>query len=165
MKNPGAKPWYETVERLSGEDPEVSLVIADRRVKRPQKARPGKRRANRQNALLSTGPKTEERKAVSSMNNLRHGHYRPRHGFQLIRRRRRRFKELALALRTEHAPQTPTESLLVERMIESFYMSSRAIALQSAALESGDDRRLSLLLLPNDPRTRLSEVHERARKA
>ena len=113
------------------------------------------RRANRRNAQLSTGPKTEEGKAASSLNNFRHGLAGRLIVAALSNEDAAEFQELAAALRSEHDPQTPTEVLLVERMIESFWMSSRAVRLQSAALDSGDDRRLSLLL-------RYQTTHERA---
>ena len=113
------------------------------------------RRANRRNAQLSTGPKTEEGKAASSLNNFRHGLAGRLIVASLSPEDAAEFQELAAALRSEHNPQTPTETLLVERVIESFWMSSRALHLQPAALESGDDRRLSLLL-------RYQTTHERA---
>ena len=127
------------------------------------------RRANQRNAQLSTGPKTPEGKLVqahralcarcarfdSSRNNLRHGLAGRLIVANLSPSEAADFHELAASLHAEHAPQTATETLLVDRMAESFYMSSRAIALQSAALLSGDDKRLSLLL-------RYQTTHERA---
>ena len=113
------------------------------------------RRANRQNSKLSTGPKTPKGKLASSRNNVRHGLAGRLIVANLSREEAAEFYELASSLRTEHAPKTATETLLVDRMAESFYMSSRAIALQSSALLSGDDTRLSLLL-------RYQTAHERA---
>ena len=111
--------------------------------------------ANRRNAQLSTGPKTEEGKAASSRNNFRHGLAGRPLVANLSAEDAAEFEELAAALHAEHNPQTPTETLLVERMIESYWMSSRALHLQAAALESADDSRLSLLL-------RYQTTHERA---
>ena len=113
------------------------------------------RRANQQNAKRSTGPKTPEGKLASSGNNIRHGLAGRLILANLSPEDASEFNVLALSLRAEHAPTTPTETLLVDRMAESFYMSSRAIGLQSAALLSGDDSRLSLLL-------RYQTTHERA---
>ena len=113
------------------------------------------KRANRNNSKRSTGPKTPAGKLASSRNNLRHGLAGRLIVADLSPEDAAEFNVLALSLRAEHAPATPTETLLVDRMTESFWMSSRAIALQSAALLSGDDSRLSLLL-------RYQTTHERA---
>ena len=113
------------------------------------------RRANQQNSKRSTGPKTPQGKLASSRNNVRHGLAGRLILADLSPEDAAEFTKLAASLHSEHVPTTPTEALLVDRMAESFYMSSRAIGLQSAALIAGDDQRLSLLL-------RYQTTHERA---
>ena len=112
------------------------------------------RRANRKNSKLSTGPKTAEGKLASSRNNIRHGLAGRFIVSQLSRDEAIDFDIIAVTLHAEHAPTTATETYLVDRMVEAYYLSSRAIALQSAALLSGDDSRLPLLL-------RYQTTHER----
>ncbi len=84
--------------------------------------------ANRMNAALSTGPKTEEGKAATSRNNLRHGLT----GLFMILpwEHRDDFDKLATDLKAEHQPSTPTETLLVERMAQHHWLMQRAISLQ-----------------------------------
>jgi len=114
--------------------------------------------ANRANAQHSTGPKTNEGIARSSMNNFRHG---LAGAFTIPTwESQKEFDELSNALRAEHAPSTPTEALLVERMAQHFWLTQRAIRLQNTCLEdrfptSDDDRGLPLYL-------RYQLTHERA---
>ena len=100
--------------------------------------------ANQANASLSTGPQTPDGKSNSSKNNFRHG---MAGRFMLTPDDdRQEFLELAEAIQAEHNPQTPTETILVERMIESYWMSRKAIKYQAAALFDGDDDRLALMI-------------------
>jgi hypothetical protein len=85
--------------------------------------------ANRQNAQLSTGPKTAEGKEAICFNNLRHGlagafHILPWENDD-------DFSGLQLALRAEHNPQTPTEQILVDRMAQHEWLRQRALNLQN----------------------------------
>jgi hypothetical protein len=87
--------------------------------------------ANQQNAQLSTGPKTEEGKAASSKNNLRHGFTG---AFMILPwEKQEEFDNLLSELRAEHQPATMTETLLVEKMAQSFWLSQRAVKLQQIA--------------------------------
>jgi hypothetical protein len=114
--------------------------------------------ANRANAQHSTGPKTSDGISRSSMNNFRHGLA----GAFMIPawESQQEFDELSDALHAEHAPSTPTEVLLVERMAQHFWLTQRAIRLQNKCLEDGfptsdDDRGLPLYL-------RYQLTHDRA---
>ena len=113
--------------------------------------------ANQANAQLSTGPKTEEGKAASSQNNFRHGCTGK---FMLLPQESNgEFQELKDALNEEHQPATPTEALLVERMVEHFWLSQRAIRLQGFCFDDGlhqpDLQKLSIYL-------RYQSTHDRA---
>ncbi len=84
--------------------------------------------ANRANSQLSTGPKSEEGKAASSQNNFRHGFTGV---FAILPwEKKEDFDNLLGELRAEHQPATITETLLVEKMAQSYWLSQRAIKLQ-----------------------------------
>ncbi len=113
--------------------------------------------ANHANAQLSTGPKTEEGKAASSQNNFRHGCTGK---FMLLpQESTKEFQELNDALNEEHQPATPTEILLVERMVEHFWLGQRAIRLQGFCFDDGlhqpDLQKLGVYL-------RYQSTHDRA---
>ena len=83
---------------------------------------------NRQNAQHSTGPRTPEGKAVSSMNRFRHGLAGQ---FVLLDwEDGDLYDELLILLQDEHQPETITEHLLVERMAQHQWLSQRAVRLQ-----------------------------------
>jgi hypothetical protein len=88
---------------------------------------------NRQNAQHSTGPRTEEGKAIASQNAMRHG-LSSRRFVLLDWESSDDFAELLANLRGEHQPRTQTEALLVERMAEHFWLSQRALHLQDMCL-------------------------------
>jgi hypothetical protein len=89
--------------------------------------------ANQANAQHSTGPKTPQGLAASAKNNLRHG---LAGAFMVLRwEKQENFDALFESLRNEHAPSTPTETLLVERMAQHYWLSQRAIHLQSLCLD------------------------------
>jgi hypothetical protein len=111
---------------------------------------PAQTAANQQNAQLSTGPKTEEGKAASSKNNLRHGFTG---AFMILPwEKQEEFDNLLSELRAEHQPATMTETLLVEKMAQSFWLSQRAVKLQQIACFHDEtdsperDRQLALYL-------------------
>ena len=113
--------------------------------------------ANQANAQLSTGPKTEEGKAASAKNNFRHGCAGK---FMLLpQESTKEFQELKDALYEEHQPATPTETLLIQRMVEHFWLSQRAIRLQGFCFDDGlhqpDLQKLSVYL-------RYQSTHDRA---
>ena len=113
--------------------------------------------ANRANAQLSTGPKTEAGKAAIALNNLRHGLA----GAFLIlpTENQEDFDALLEGLLDEHQPATETERLLITNMARHQWLSNRAINLQRLTFgnhgvcESGD--RLLLYM-------RYQTTHQRA---
>ena len=105
---------------------------------------PAQVNANRANAQQSTGPKTAEGKAISSRNNFQWG-FCGRFAV-LPSESQEEFDDLKAALRNEHEPATPTETLLVDKMAEHHWLSRRALRLQDAALAQGDEQRLPLFL-------------------
>ncbi len=83
--------------------------------------------ANRANALKSSGPKTPEGLAISSQNRTSHGLARHTGTFRLLTTEDpEKFAALKTALETEHQPTTETESILVNNMAESHWLSKRA---------------------------------------
>jgi len=84
--------------------------------------------ANQANSLHSSGPKTEEGKAISSKNNFRHGLTGP---FVVLSwENREQYQTLERELLEEHKPITPTEQLIVEQMAQSCWLRKRALTLQ-----------------------------------
>ena len=114
--------------------------------------------ANRENARLSTGPKTEATKAVSALNNTRHG---LTGAFRVLPgESQSEFDALLTAFREEHQPETLTETTLVEAMAQHHWLRRRALNLESACYdaETGaitDQKQLALSL-------RYQTTHERA---
>ena len=83
--------------------------------------------ANRANSLKSSGPKTEAGLATSSQNRTTHGLARHNGTFRLLSTEdSEKFEQLKSALETEHHPETETESILVNAMAESTWLSQRA---------------------------------------
>ena len=100
--------------------------------------------ANQANAQKSTGPKTPEGKAKSSLNHFSHG-------FQSNSpvapgEDPKQFCALLASLTLEHKPMTSTEQILVEKMASNQWLSLRAFRLQSEAFRTREDR----LTLPKD---------------
>jgi hypothetical protein len=90
--------------------------------------------ANRANAQLSTGPRTEEGKARSARNSTKHG-LTARH-VVLSNEDRLDYEELRAQLISEHQPVGTQELLLVTQIVDSFWRMQRAKLLETAALES-----------------------------
>jgi hypothetical protein len=89
-------------------------------------------RANQQNAQHSTGPKSEHGKAASCMNNFRHGF---NGAFRVLPSEDQdEFDRLAASLHAEHQPSTITETILVEKMAQSYWLSKRAQHLQDITM-------------------------------
>ncbi|MBV9296510.1 MAG: hypothetical protein JO145_13155 [Acidobacteriaceae bacterium] len=89
--------------------------------------------ANQANSQHSTGPKTEEGKAASCLNNFRWGfcgafNVLPAENAEV-------YENLLLSLRLEHKPSTPTEAILVEKMAQHHWLSQRAMTLQNILLK------------------------------
>jgi hypothetical protein len=113
--------------------------------------------ANRENAKLSTGPKSEAGKAAAALNNTRHG---LAGAFRVLpTESQSEFDELLAILRDEHQPATFTETMLVEAMAQHHWLRKRALHLESCCYDpaSGqivDQKQLALYL-------RYQTTHER----
>ncbi len=84
--------------------------------------------ANQANAQRSTGPKTTAGKAISAMNNFRHGFTG---AFTVLPwEKQAEFDALLGGLRDEHKPSGLTETTLVDRMAQALWLSKRAVMLQ-----------------------------------
>jgi len=92
--------------------------------------------ANRANAQHSTGPRTPEGKATSSLNALKHGLFS--RNFDLaagpLKEDRAEFDAFAAALVAEYQPEGAEESLLVDRMAALWWRLQRLAAQQQAYL-------------------------------
>jgi hypothetical protein len=120
-------------------------------------------RANQQNAQHSTGPKSDETKAISSMNNFKYGltgtkfYILPDEDYD-------EFDHVLMGLRYEHKPATMTESILVEKMARSYWLSLRALKLRNSVLADDEltsdeqHKQLSLYI-------RYQTTHDRAFRA
>ena len=115
--------------------------------------------ANRANAELSTGPKTEEGKAASSRNHTSHGlSYANGLFFILACESGEAYSILLADLHHEHRPDTETERILVDRMAQHHWLRCRAEGLESGCFrEDGtiNEKGLALYL-------RYRTSHERA---
>src|SRR5579862_758133 len=87
--------------------------------------------ANQLNAQKSTGPKTEEGKAKSSMNRLSHGFASA--ATIMPGEDPDEFKALLDDFATEYQPATATEEVLIEKMAVNQWLSLRAFRLQGYA--------------------------------
>ena len=117
--------------------------------------------ANRANGQQSTGPKTDDGKATSSQNALRHGLNACR--FILLENESQEdFDKLREALWEEHEPSTATEEILVDNMAKHHWLMNRALRYQRSCLKQGPkeywDKRLALMI-------RYQTTHERAFKS
>ena len=115
--------------------------------------------ANQANAQLSTGPKTEEGKAISSRNHFSHGlSYRGGMFVLLPWENAEEYAQLLIDLKSEHRPMSRTEMILVERMAQHHWLRDRAGVLQSNCFHDDggiDDKKLALYM-------RYQSTHERA---
>ena len=90
--------------------------------------------ANQANAKKSHGALTPETKLASALNHTIHGLARHQNGnFKILENENPAvFESLKQSLLDEHQPATPTEVILVNRMIESEWLAQRALRLQEA---------------------------------
>jgi hypothetical protein len=89
-------------------------------------------RANQANAQHSTGPVTDSGKAASCLNNFRHG---LSGAFRVLPSEEQDdFDAFLCGLRAEHQPSTLTETLLVEKMAQHYWLSQRAQRLQDLTM-------------------------------
>jgi hypothetical protein len=100
---------------------------ADRLTPEPRPVSDAQLAANRANSLKSSGPTTEAGLAISSQNRTTHGLARHNGAFLLLTTEDPAdFAALKTALEAEHQPMTETESILVNNMAESHWLSKRA---------------------------------------
>ncbi len=101
--------------------------------------------ANQANARHSTGPKSDTGKAISCQNNFRHGFTS---AFRVLSfENAGEFNHLLQQLSEEHQPATPTETLLVTGMAQSWWLRIRALTLQNTCFtDSVDEKHLALYL-------------------
>src|SRR5207248_7296484 len=91
-------------------------------------ATPAQIAANQANAQRSTGPRTPEGKAISAMNNFRHGF---NGAFTVLPwEDQSEFEKLQTGLRDEHKPSGLTETILVDKMAQALWLTKRAVVLQ-----------------------------------
>jgi hypothetical protein len=113
--------------------------------------------ANRENAKLSSGPKSEAGKAASALNNTRHG---LTGAFRVLPTESQSdFDALLATLADEHQPATFTETTLVEAMAQHHWLRRRALSLESSCYDAAtgqivDQKQLALYL-------RYQTTHER----
>jgi hypothetical protein len=97
---------------------------------------PARLAANRENALKSCGPTSEEGKAISSQNRLKHGLARHNGRFAILPTEDAdAFAELLDNYLAEHEPTTQTETDLVHAMAESLWLRNRAQNLQPSCFD------------------------------
>jgi len=88
--------------------------------------------ANRDNALKSTGPKTEEGKQRSRRNALRHG-FTAETVIEPLESRDE-YRAFEAAILSEYLPQTPVEQELVRRLASLFWRLRRATSIETGLL-------------------------------
>ncbi len=92
----------------------------------------------------STGPITEQGKAISSLNNLRHGLTGQ---FRILPTEDQDgYDNVLTCLRQEHNPETATEEILVTKMAEHHWLSRRAQRMQDNAMLADDQKSFMLYL-------------------
>ena len=94
--------------------------------------------ANRENAIRSTGPRSEAGKETSSRNSTRHG-LTSRRGV-LDSEDQPEFDQLLMELLQEYDPQTPTERELVDEIADQSWRLRRASKIETGLFnKAGDD--------------------------
>jgi len=93
-------------------------------------------RANRRNALLSTGPRTDSGKQRSSLNALRHGLTAA--AAVLPSEDRAAYDVHCRGFFDEYQPATPTETQLTQELADTAWRINRIPALEAALLDRAD---------------------------
>jgi hypothetical protein len=93
-------------------------------------------RANRSNAILSTGPRTDSGKQRSSLNALRHG--LTASCAVLPSEDRAAYDAHCRGLFDEYHPATPTETQLVQELADTAWRINRIPSLEAALLDHAD---------------------------
>jgi hypothetical protein len=122
---------------------------------------PARLAANRENAQHSTGAKSPATKAISAQNHTIHGLARHQNGnFKILTSEdATAFEKLRESLIAEHSPQTPTESILVNTMAQSNWLTERAHRLQDMCIDPAtgaitDEKKFSLYVRYQTTHTR-----------
>ena len=113
---------------------------------------PARLAANRENALKSTGPKSEQGKLIASRNHIVHGLARKNRDFQLLPFEDLNEYNMTVAdFISEYRPQTDTEVALVHNLAESLWLRNRAQNFQTWCFDQStgillDEKKLALYL-------------------
>jgi hypothetical protein len=117
--------------------------------------------ANRANAQFSTGAKSPETRATCAQNHTIHGLARHENGnFKILTSEdANAFEAFKQSLIEEHAPATPTQSILVANMAQSHWLAQRAQRLQDFCIDPDtgavvDDKKFSLYVRYETTHTR-----------
>jgi hypothetical protein len=117
--------------------------------------------ANRANAQFSTGAKSPETRATCAQNHTIHGLARHENGnFKILTSEdANAFEAFKQSLIEEHAPTTPTQSILVANMAQSHWLAQRAQRLQDFCIDPDtgavvDDKKFSLYVRYETTHTR-----------
>ncbi|MBV9267736.1 MAG: hypothetical protein JO061_16325 [Acidobacteriaceae bacterium] len=97
---------------------------------------PARLQANRANAHLSTGPRTEEGKAASSRNSFKHGLYSKE--LVIPGEDPAELDSLKADLIAEHQPGNTTEEILVNEMAEHYWRLKRFRRVEAALMSDGN---------------------------
>ena len=116
--------------------------------------------ANQQNSKHSTGPTSEAGKAASCKNNFKYG--LTGNSFTVLDfENQDEYDHVLSGLCSEHEPSTMTQSILVEKMAQSYWLRKRALHLQDQCATDEEltlkeqERQLALLI-------RYQTTHDRA---
>ena len=116
--------------------PPPAAIMAETAKPKASEISPAQLTANRANAQLSCGPKSEAGRAISSQNRTTHGLARHNGTFVLLSSEDPNgFEALKAALAEDHQPSTETEFILINRMAESHWLANRAQTLQNTCLD------------------------------
>jgi len=90
--------------------------------------------ANRRNSQKSTGPKTEEGKAISSQNAIKHCLHAK--DFLLFFEDFDGYESFRHKLMEDQAPQTAEEIMYIDQICQSYFLSRRAVTCMSDAFDA-----------------------------
>ena len=109
---------------------ERKAIKVARRVSRAQIA------ANQANSQLSSGPRSDEGKAIAAQNNVRHG---LTGAFAVLPNEdQSAFDRLAKDLRKEYEPRSTSEDILVDGLAQHHWLIQRALRLQNELFATSD---------------------------
>ena len=156
------KQQHQTSQTTPVEEPTIAETATQTREPAPEPISEARLAANRANAQKSTGAQSPETRNISAQNHTIHG--LARHddaNFKLLTSEDpEAFASLKKSLQDEHKPVTETEIILVNRMVESEWLSRRSQRLQDTFInpDSGlatDEKQFNLY-------KRYKTTHDRA---